>query len=91
MNEDEVSTPAATRHRQPPRKKRWSDLTPEQQKAVIFGAIAELIMTTLALRDLARRPTSEVRGWKPLWVLAFAVQPIGPVLYFFVGRRRRVA
>ena len=70
------------------RKKRWSDLSPQQQRAIVVGAIAELIMTTLALRDLARRPASDVRGRKLMWVLAFVVQPFGPLLYFLVGRRR---
>jgi hypothetical protein len=69
------------------RKKRWSELTPGQKTAIVLGAVAELILTTLALRDLARRPSPQVRGWKPLWLLTFVVQPIGPILYFLVGRR----
>jgi hypothetical protein len=69
------------------KKKRWSDLSPRQQTAIVLSAIAELIMTTIALGDLARRPARKVRGWKLLWVFAFFVQPIGPVLYFLVGRR----
>jgi hypothetical protein len=69
-------------------KKRWSDFTPMQQKAIIGGAIAELVITTLAVRDLRRRPRREVRGWKPAWLVTFVVQPFGPLLYFLVGRRR---
>jgi hypothetical protein len=72
----------------PPRKKQWSDFSPQQQRAIILGAIAELVMTTLALRDLARRPRDQVRGSKLAWVLAFVMQPFGPILYFLVGRRR---
>jgi hypothetical protein len=71
-----------------PTRKRWSDFSPRQQRAIVLGAAAELVMTTLALRDLARRPARQVRGWKLLWVLACFVQPAGPVLYFLVGRRR---
>jgi hypothetical protein len=70
------------------RKKKWSDLSPPARTAIVLGGIAELIMTTLALRDLARRPSREVRGWKPVWVLLFFVQPFGPLLYFARGRRR---
>ncbi len=70
------------------KKRRWSDLSPQQQKAIVLGAVAELIVTTVALRDLAHRPASDVRGSKSLWVLTFVVQPIGPLLYFLVGRRR---
>ena len=68
-------------------KKKWSDLTPTQQKAIIAGGAVEVIVTALALRDLARRPASEVRGRKSLWVLSFVVQPIGPLAYLLRGRR----
>jgi hypothetical protein len=73
---------------QPPRKKTWADLTPKQRRLIVVGGIVEAIMTTIALRDLLRRPSDRVRGWKPLWVLMFFVQPIGPPLYFAIGRRR---
>jgi len=69
-------------------KKRWSDLSAGQRRAIVLGAVAELVITTLALRDLARRPAAQVRGRKPLWLLAFVVQPFGPLTYFLVGRRR---
>ena len=68
-------------------KKKWSDLTPTQQKAVIAGGVVEVALTAVALRDLARRPASEVRGRKWQWVLAFAVQPFGPIAYLLRGRR----
>ena len=58
----------------PGKKRRWSDFSRRQQTAIVLGAIAELIMTTIALRDMARRPAEQVRGRKCLWVLAFFVQ-----------------
>ncbi len=70
------------------KKKRWSDFSPRQQTFIVLGAFAELIMTTIALRDLARRPARRVRGSKLFWVPACFVQPFGPLLYFLVGRRR---
>ena len=70
------------------RKKRWSELSTWQQRAIVLGGIAELVMTTFALRDLARRPRRQVRGWKPMWLLACVVQPVGPILYLVAGRRR---
>ena len=73
------------------RRKRWSDFSPAAKSAILLGAIAEVVATTIAMRDLMRRPASEVRGRKPLWVLGFVVQPIGPLLYLCVGRRRRSA
>ena len=56
--------------------------------AIVIGGIAELVVTTIAVRDLIRRPASEVRGWKLLWFLGCFVQPIGSPLYLVVGRRR---
>jgi hypothetical protein len=68
-------------------KRRWSDLTTGQQRAIIVGGAVEVVVTALALRDLARRPSSQVRGPKAGWVLSFAVQPFGPLAYFAFGRR----
>jgi hypothetical protein len=71
-----------------PRGKRsWSDLSPAARTAIIVGGTAEVVVTVLALRDLARRPRRRVRGPKLLWVASFAVQPFGPLLYFVAGRR----
>ncbi|HEX3090904.1 MAG TPA: PLD nuclease N-terminal domain-containing protein [Ilumatobacteraceae bacterium] len=68
-------------------KKRWSDLSPGKRKIIVLGGIAELVMTTIALVDLARRPSRQLRGSKPMWLSTFAVQPFGPILYFLVGRK----
>jgi hypothetical protein len=51
------------------------------------GGLIEAVMTAIALKDLARRPASEVRGPKAAWVLACFVQPVGPIAYFTTGRR----
>jgi hypothetical protein len=86
VGDHEAQVTQPTRKR--PQKKRWSDLSPNQRTAIVVGALVELILTTIALRDLVRRRPDEVRGWKLGWVLTFFVQPIGPVLYFLFGRRR---
>jgi Phospholipase_D-nuclease N-terminal len=70
-------------------KKQWSDLTKGQQQAVVAGAVLELALTTVALRDLAHRARREVRGPKLLWVAAMVVQPFGPLAYLWFGRRSR--
>ena len=69
------------------KKKRWSDLSSAQQKAAIAVGVVELVVTARALRDLARRPSEQVRGPKLLWVLACFVQPVGPVGYLAFGRK----
>ena len=68
-------------------KKRWSELSPGARSAIVVGAAAELVITTFALRDLRRRPAASVRGPKLLWMMGCAVQPFGPLLYLFAGRR----
>jgi Phospholipase_D-nuclease N-terminal len=68
-------------------KKRWDDFTPAQKTAIVLGGAMELAVTTIALRDLIRRPSGQVRGPKMLWILTFFVQPIGAPLYLVWGRR----
>jgi hypothetical protein len=69
------------------RKKRWRDLTSGQRAAILAASAVELVLTTTALVDLARRPGAQVRGPKPLWVLGCFVQPVGPIAYLALGRR----
>ena len=68
-------------------KKKWSDLTPNQQRAIGVGGVLETVLTVAALRDLAKRPAEQVRGPKAAWVLGFFVQPFGPMAYFALARR----
>lgn len=68
--------------------RRWSDLTSTQQRAIAVSAAVEVVLTTVALVDLARRPAEQVRGPKPVWALGCFVQPVGPIAYLLLGRRR---
>jgi hypothetical protein len=68
-------------------RKKWSDLSERQKRAVYVAGALESVITAAALRDLARRPVDEVRGPKVVWLLAFFVQPFGPLTYFAAGRR----
>ena len=69
------------------RTRRWSELSPGQQRWVAGLAAAEVVLTARSLIDLARRPAPEIRGSKALWVPAMFVQPIGPIAYLLWGRR----
>lgn len=69
-------------------KKRWSDLSPVERRAIIAAGAVEAVLTSYALVDLARRPKPRVRGPKLLWLLSFVVQPVGPLAYLRLGRRR---
>jgi hypothetical protein len=68
-------------------KKQWSDFNEGQRAAILVGTAIEVVLTTVALADLARRPRVQVRGPKSLWVLGCIVQPVGPIAYLAFGRR----
>ena len=69
------------------RKQRWQDLRPGHQSFILGLGAMELVTTTVAMIDLARRPRELVRGPKLAWVAAAVVQPFGPVAYLLFGRR----
>jgi hypothetical protein len=68
-------------------KKQWSDLTRRQKQAVLAAGAIETVLTAAALRDVARRPPTQIRGPKLAWALALFVQPVGPIAYFALARR----
>lgn len=72
-------------------KRRWKDLDEGQRRMVVVGAVIQVTLQFLALRDLRRRPTELVRGPKWAWVPATSVNFFGPIAYFLVGRRRTPA
>ena len=67
---------------------RWDALPGWQQAAIVAVGAAEVVLTTVAVADLVRRPRAAVRGPKALWGLGFGVQPFGPLTYLLFGRRR---
>jgi hypothetical protein len=74
--------------------RRWSDLSDRSRRLIIAAAIAEAILKTAVLIDLKRRPASQVRGSKRIWIVAAVLinsAGIGPLSYFVLGRRRQAA
>ena len=69
-------------------KKRWADLSDGQRKLLLAAAAAELSLKITALIDIKRRPAERIRGPKAMWRAAMAVNLIGPVSYFVIGRKR---
>ena len=43
-------------------KKQWSDLTQRQRVLIVVGGLIEVVLTSIALRDLRSRSSAEVRG-----------------------------
>ena len=69
-------------------KKSWADMTPTQKNIVVVTGILEVALTAWCVRDLKQRPKELVRGPKALWGTAMSVQPIGPIAYVVLGRKR---
>jgi hypothetical protein len=67
-------------------RKQWSDLSGGQKAAVVGLATVQVGLAVTAWVDLARRPAERVRGPKPAWALAIAVNFVGPISYFAFGR-----
>jgi hypothetical protein len=78
----------ALRHRTP-----WRDLSTRQRQGMMVRGALQLGLLSAALYDLRRRPASQVRGPKVLWVaISFAnYLGVGPLAYFLLGRRQPVA
>ncbi|MDP2288822.1 MAG: PLD nuclease N-terminal domain-containing protein [Actinomycetota bacterium] len=69
-------------------KKKWADMTPMQKRVIIAAGAVEVVLTSVALIDLAKRESAQVRGPKALWFLGIFVQPVGPIAYLSMGRRK---
>jgi hypothetical protein len=69
------------------RRRRWNDLTPGQQTAVLTLASIQLSLAATAWADLATRPAGSVNGSKARWAVIIAVNFFGPLAYFRWGRR----
>lgn len=68
-------------------RRRWRDLTPAQQTAVLVLASVQLSLAATAWADLASRPPARVNGRKVVWAAVIAVNVVGPAAWFRWGRR----
>ena len=71
-------------------RSRWSELSERTQRLLIFCAAFEGVLKVLALIDIMRRSSDEVRGSKVKWAAAVAlVNSVGavPIAYYLYGRR----
>lgn len=67
---------------------RWSDLSSQQKTWSLVAASVHFALAATAWTDLARRPAAMVRGPKAMWAVLIAVNFVGPLSYFIIGRRR---
>ncbi len=66
------------------------NLTDQQKKILALVLVVHVIVATLTLRDLRRRPAAAVRGPKRLWRVWATMNTTGSVAYWLFGRRRQV-
>lgn len=81
----------------------WEGLSPDARRGVIIQAIVYVLLVVLAFRSLSKQSAASLRGPKQLWkgVIPASVTnlkagralvvPIGPIIYFAVGKRRHQA
>jgi Phospholipase_D-nuclease N-terminal len=69
-------------------KQKFADLPPAQQRAIVVAGVVQLTLLAAALFDISRRPQDQIKGPKPLWVGISFINTIGPLAYFFFGRKR---
>jgi len=72
---------------------RWSELSDSSRRLIIAAAIGEAVLKTAVLIDISRRPASQIRGSKRMWIIAAVLvnsAGVGPLSYFAFGRRRHV-
>ena len=71
-------------------KRRWQDLSRRQRVGIAIRACLQTGLQIVAVRDLVRRPSDEVRGGRKWpWALAIAANylGIGPIVYLVAARR----
>lgn len=67
-------------------KKGWNDLSVVSRWRIVILGIIQLGLQFVALRDLVKRPASNVRGSKGAWAAASFINFFGPIAYLALGR-----
>jgi hypothetical protein len=65
-----------------------------EARVQVGGVSAEAILKIAVLLDIRRRPASQIRGSKRIWIAAAVLvnsAGVGPLSYFAFGRRRQAA
>ena len=72
-------------------RRKWGDLSGRTRTLIITVAVADGILKAAALIDIKRRPASQIRGPKWVWVPVVTVvnsAGVVPISYFVFGRRQ---
>jgi hypothetical protein len=71
-------------------KVRWNELSPRTRRLLVAAAAVDASLKVVALMDIKRRPASEIRGSKRIWVPVVAIvnsAGVIPLSYLAFGRR----
>jgi hypothetical protein len=68
-------------------RKSWQDLSPGQRAGAVLAGVVQVSLLLAALWDLRRRPDEQINGSRRLWKALVFVNYIGPIAYFWKGRR----
>lgn len=72
-----------------PKKSKQMVKQTQNKRAVIPVLIVHVIVLILTWRDIASRTDAEIRGNRNIWRAASALNTIGSVSYWVVGRKPR--
>jgi hypothetical protein len=67
------------------KRKRWRE--PSMRSSIMVAGVLQVLLAPVALLDLRRRPSDQVKGSKKLRAAAAFVNFVGPLAYFAFGRR----
>lgn len=65
---------------------KWQEMGTGRKALVVASSVVQISLAVSAWIDLARRPSSEVRGRKSWWALLIGINFVGPLSYFRWGR-----
>jgi hypothetical protein len=68
-------------------RKSWQELSPRQRAGMGVLGVIQVALLIAALRDLRQRSDEEINGSRRLWKAAVFINYIGPIAYFWKGRR----
>ena len=70
------------------KNKKWSELSTPSRVGVSLLGTVQLALLIAAQVDIGRRSEREINGSKAVWRLVCLLNFIGPLSYFWWGRRR---
>lgn len=62
-------------------------MTPQQRRVAWIAGTIQVLLMVAAQADIQRRPAEQIKGPKWRWRLVVLLNTVGPLSYFFFGRR----